>query len=247
MTVPGLATPALLALAFSAGTAMFFAPCAFPLLPGYLSAFLGETVSAADADSDAAATGTFAGRARRPLARAALISVVASLGVTLVYVGLAGATAALGARALADIAILEAVVGVLFLLVGGAMAAGWTASRVHINLPKRRRSVVGFFAFGVLYAVAAAGCTAPLLVAVLTRGLVAGPVLGVGLAVAYALGTSTVLSVLTGASAVGGSSVVSALNGYTGHIYRVAGVLLAVSGLAELYYYAYGFPAAVPR
>jgi len=241
--MPGLATPALLVLAFSAGTATFFAPCAFPLLPGYLSAFLGETVSAADAAAD----GSLAGRARRPLVRAGLISVVASLGITLVYVGLAGATVALGARALADIAVLEAVVGVLFLLVGGAMVAGWTVSGVHVGLPKRRRSVVGVFVFGVLYAAAAAGCTAPLFVAVLARGLAAGPVLGVGLAAAYALGMSAVLAVLTSAAAVGGSSVVSSLSGYTEHVYRVAGALLAASGLAELYYYAYGFPAVMPR
>jgi cytochrome c-type biogenesis protein len=46
-------------------------------------------------------------------------------------------------------------------------------------------------------------------------------------------------------SAVGSSSVVSALAGYTERIYRVAGGLLALSGVAELYYYAYGFPEVV--
>jgi cytochrome c-type biogenesis protein len=230
-------------LAFSAGTATFFAPCAFPLLPGYLPTFLGETVSAADAAAD----GSPAGRVRRPLARAGLISLVASLGITLVYVGLAGTTVALGARVLADVAVLEAVVGVLFPLVGGAMVAGWTVSGVHVGLPKRRRSAVGVLAFGVLYAAAAAGCTAPLFVAVLARGLAAGPALGVGLAAAYALGMSAVLAISTGAAAVCGSSIVSSLSGYTERIYRVAGVLLAASGLAELYYYVYGFPAVMPR
>ncbi|AXG05344.1 cytochrome C biogenesis protein [Haloplanus rubicundus] len=243
MTMAGLAPPALLALAFSAGTATFFAPCAFPLLPGYLSYFLGDTVSATAAETP---TRSFTDRVRGPLARAGLVGVVASLGITLVYVGLAGTTAALGARALADIAILEVLVGGLFVVAGTAMAAGWKVSRSVVRLPKRRRSVVGFFLFGVLYAGAAAGCTAPLFLAVVARGLTAGPLVGVGIAAAYAAGMSTVLVVVTGVSAVGSSSLVSALAGHAERIYRVAGGLLALSGAAELYYYAYGFPEVWP-
>jgi cytochrome c-type biogenesis protein len=51
---------------------------------------------------------------------------------------------------------------------------------------------------------------------------------------------------VTGVSAVGSSSLVSALAGYAERIYRAAGALLALSGAAELYYYAYGFPEVWP-
>ena len=241
----GLAPSALFGLAFSAGTVTFFAPCAFPLLPGYLSYFLGDTAARAGDDRSA---GAVTRRVRRPLARAALISVAASLGMTLVYVGLAGTTAVLGARALADIAVLEAVVGGVFLLAGVAMAAGWRGGAlVHVQLPERRRSVIGFFLFGVLYAGAAAGCTAPLFLAVVAKGLASAPAVGVGLAVAYALGMSVVLTALTGVSALGGSSVVSVLRAHTDRIYRASGVLLAASGVAEIYYFFYGFPEVLPR
>jgi cytochrome c-type biogenesis protein len=247
--MPGLSPTALLALAFSAGTATFFAPCAFPLVPGYVSYFLGDT-AAATARTDgplARSDDPLAGRLRAPIARAGLIGVAASLGITLVYVGLAGTTIALGAGALADVAVLELVVGALFVVAGVAMAAGWRVSHPLVRLPRRRRSTVGFFLFGVLYAGAAAGCTAPLFVAVVARGLTAGPLLGVALAVAYAAGTSAVLIGVTGVAALGGSSVLSTLSGYTDRIYRVAGGLLALSGVAELYYYVYGFPEVLPR
>jgi len=241
----GLTPPALFSLAFSAGTVTFFAPCAFPLLPGYLSYFLGDTAAWTDGDATA---GAVTRRVRRPLSRAALISVAASLGITLVYVGLAGTTAVLGARALADIAVLEVVVGGVFLLAGVAMTAGWRGSTlVHVQLPERRRSVVGFFLFGVLYAGAAAGCTAPLFLAVVAKGLASTPAVGVGIAVAYALGMSVVLTALTGVSALGGSSAVSVLREHTDRIYRASGVLLAASGLAEMYYFFYGFPEVIPR
>jgi len=130
----------------------------------------------------------------------------------------------------------------VFIIAGGAMALGWTLDRVHIQLPERRRSIGGFFVFGVLYAAAAAGCTAPLFIAVVARGIAAGPSLGIGLAVAYALGMSVVLIVLTVLSALGGSSVATQLSQHTHTIYRLSGGLLVVSGVAEIYYYFYGFP-----
>ena len=241
----GLGTPALAGLAFSAGTATFFAPCAFPLLPGYVSYFLGDTASAVEAGTthDADSGGdALVGRIRAPLARALLVSVVAGLGMVTVYVGLTALAATLGAAALSDIAVLELVVGAVFVVAGSAMAAGWKVSRSLVQLPERRRTVTGFFAFGVLYATAAAGCTAPLFLAVVLKGVSSGPVAAVTVAGAYALGMCAVLLGVTGASALGGSSLASRLSAHTGRIYRVAGGLLALSGVAEIYYYAYGFP-----
>lgn len=232
----------LLGLAFSAGGATFFAPCAFPLLPGYLSYFLGDTVA------DASRGGTTQGRtgsARRlgqQLVRGAVTGGIVAAGITLVYVGLAGTAVVLGASALSDIAVMEVVVGVVFIASGTAMAAGWTPNSQLVQLPERQRSLMGFFAFGALYATAAAGCTAPLFIAVVLKGLTIGPLHGVGIAVAYAAGMGAVMVALTSAAAVGGTSVVSRLSGRTAQIHRAAGGLLALSGVAEVYYYFYGFP-----
>lgn len=231
----------LLTLAFSAGAATFFAPCAFPLLPGYLSYFLSDSVSTI-ADSSQRVDSSFVYRVRHPLWRAALVSVAACIGMTIVYVGLAGTTIALGAQALADIAVLELIVGSVFIIAGGAMAAGWTVEHSIVRLPERRQSIGGFFVFGVLYAGAAAGCTAPLFIAIVIRGIASGPALGVGLAVSYAFGMSAVLVLLTVLSAIGGSSIASTISQYTREIYRVAGLLLVLSGGTEIYYYFYGFP-----
>ena len=239
-----LDTVSLLSLSFSAGTATFFAPCAFPLLPGYLSYFLSDTASAAVADTEPA-EGRLIGRLGGPLARAGVVSITAALGMTLVYVGLAGTTITLGAAALADIAVLELVVGSVFVLGGGAMTLGWKVDRSLVRLPERRRSLGGFFVFGVLYAAAAAGCTAPLFIAVVVRGIAAGPSVGVGLALAYALGMSVVLIVVTVGSALGGTSLVSTISQHTKPIYRLSGGLLVASGIAEIYYYFYGFPAVI--
>ncbi|MFC6873513.1 cytochrome c biogenesis CcdA family protein [Halobellus marinus] len=245
----GLALPALFGLAFSAGAATFFAPCAFPLLPGYLSYFLGDTVSTADGGTPAATVESvpIVARIRRPLARAVLVSVLAGAGMTVVYVSLAGTAAYFGAQALADIAVLEVIVGSVFIIAGGLMVAGWKPSHSVIRLPERNRSLSGFFIFGALYAGAAAGCTAPLFIAVVAQGIAAGPMLGVGITLAYALGMSAVLVAFTCVTALGGSSLTAALRSHTQTIYRIAGVLLVCSGAAEIYYYVYGFPEVLPQ
>lgn len=235
-------SPVLLRLAFSAGSATFFAPCSFPLLPGYLSYFLGATVD--DPPGRDGSAGLI-GRFGRPLARGAVTGGTAAAGILTVYVGLAGTAIALGARALSDVAIMELVVGTVFVVAGTAMAAGWRPSGRLVRLPERRRSRAGFFAFGALYATAAAGCTAPLFVAVVLKGLSMGPIHGVGIAVAYAAGMGSVMVTLTGLAAVGGTSLVSRLSGRAAGIQRVAGGLLALSGVAQVYYYVYGFPELV--
>ncbi|OYR43359.1 hypothetical protein DJ82_00165 [Halorubrum sp. Ib24] len=251
-----LTLSALFGLSFSAGVATFFAPCAFPLLPGYLSYFVSDTVSEPDGDrstlgfthsSAAPESDGFLSRFHQPVARAALLSLLAGAGMTLVYVGLAGTTAFFGAQALADIAILEVVVGAVFLITGGAMVVGWKPTWSVVRLPARERSLTGFFLFGVLYAAAAAGCTAPLFIAVVLKGISVGPVLGIGVAVSYAFGMTAILAVATGLTALGGASFTTTLSAYTDRIYRIAGVLLAVSGVAEIYYYFYGFPRVIPQ
>jgi cytochrome c-type biogenesis protein len=216
-------------LAFSAGAATFFAPCAFPLLPGYVAYYLGS------GDSDPAPVGT-------RLRRASVVGLFVSLGFFVVYGVLAAVVAALGAGALADVALLEVGVGGLLVVLGGLMATGrFDASAVHVALPERRRSVTGFFLFGVVYGVAAAGCTAPIFVGLALFALGNGPV-GAALTLgAYALGMAVLMVTVTLLSAAGRVGVLRALSRNTRLVSRVAGALLALAGLAQIYLFVFDF------
>jgi cytochrome c-type biogenesis protein len=86
-----------------------------------------------------------------------------------------------------------------------------------------------------------------LFIAIVLQGVSAGPILGVGIALTYALGMSTVLAAFTCVTALGGSSITAALRSHTQTIYRIAGALLVVSGAAEIYYYFYGFPEVLTQ
>ena len=215
--------------AFAAGAATFFAPCAFPLLPGYVAYYLGR--------GDGHEAAPLAARLRR----AAAVGVLVSLGFFVVYGALAGVVAALGAGALADIATLELVVGGLLIALGAGMASGRFDPSLHVRLPERRRSAGGFFLFGVVYGVAAAGCTAPIFVGLALFALGSGP-LGAAVTLgAYAAGMATLMVAVTLVSAVGRAGLLRALSRNTGRVSRVAGALLALAGVAQIYLFVFDF------
>lgn len=217
-----------LGFAFSAGLATFFAPCAYPLLPGYVAFYLGDT------------DGTDSLTAR--VGRALSVGGLASLGFFLVYAVLAGVATAIGTRALRDIAVLELLVGVLLIGLGIAMAAGrLTPSALHVRLPNRRRSKSGFLLFGIVYAVAAAGCTAPIFVAIAGVALGSGPTGAVLIFAAYAGGMAVLMILLTTLVAVGRDGLVNRLSANTGRVTRVAGGLLVLAGVAQIYVYLFRF------
>ncbi len=221
------------AFAFSAGVATFFAPCAYPLLPGYVAFFLGSE----DDEGDAAMVAR--------LRRAAVVAAVTSAGFFVVYAGLAGAIAALGASALPlqSISVLELVVGTGLVLLGVAMALGRVGmGQLHVALPERRRSVGGYFAFGVVYAAAAAGCAAPVFVGVASFAVFsAPPPLAAAMFVAYALGMVLLMFLVTGLAAVGRDTLLRSVSRRSDAISRVAGVVIAAAGVVQIYLFLFRF------
>jgi cytochrome c-type biogenesis protein len=225
-------------LAFTLGAFAFFSPCAYPLLPGYVSYYLGTS---ARGDGGAATGRPRVDGALARVARAAGVGALVSVGFFLVYGVLAGVVVTAGSELLANVAALELVVGVLLVALGGAMALGYELPTARVALPERRRSAAGYLSFGVVYAAAAAGCSAPLFVGVALRGLAAGPVAAAATLAAYALGMSVLMIGVTVAAAVGRDALLRGLSGRTGLLRRVAGVLLALAGVAEVYLFAFRF------
>ena len=200
-----------LAFAFSAGVATFFAPCAFPLLPGYVAFYLGLGDGGDGPEGGPAST-------LRRVARAT----------------------AVGASALRDIAVLELVVGGLLVVLGAGLAAG-VLPDLHVLLPERRRTVGGYVAFGVVYAVAAAGCTAPVFIGLALVALGAGPVGAALVLGTYALGMAVLMVAVTLLAALGRAGLLRRLSAGTGRVSRTAGALLVVAGLAQIYLYVFDF------
>jgi len=202
------------AVAFAAGTgvATFFAPCAFPLLPGYVGYYVAES------DSDTAVVAA---------AAAAAVGAVAALAAV------AGLVLVVGQPVRDALPILEPVVG-LGLVVFGALVVAGRGPELRVALPERPTSVLGFGAFGAVYAVAAAGCVVPLFVGVVAQALALPPTGATAVLGVYAAG---VAAPLVGVTLLAGAGVDAwrDLGAYAGRMETLAGAVMVLAGLGQLY------------
>ncbi|WP_248898249.1 cytochrome c biogenesis CcdA family protein [Haloplanus halobius] len=198
--------------AASAGLATFFAPCAFPLLPGYVGYYIQQS------ESDTPGI---------PSAAAAAIGSLTALGI------IAGLAFALGQRLTSMLPLLEPVVGVG--LVGfGLLVLFDRTPTAHVSLPQRPESVLGFGIFGAVYALAAAGCVVPLFLGVVTQAVTLSLPGGVAVLGVYA---ASVTAPLVGVTLLTSAGVESwrDLGRYAGQIQRVAAGVMIIAGIGQLY------------
>lgn len=203
--------------AVTAAVATFFSPCAYPLLPGYVGFF----VSRADGE-----TASLSGSAAR--------GVTAGAGVLVTLGLIAWAMVRTGRAALPDATLVEALVGAVLVAFGLLVAAG-RAPSVSVPLPKRRSGVLGFGVFGAGYALASAGCVAPVFGAVVVRASTVPSETAAVLIGVYAGTVALLMAATTVAAGVGLASRIGRLAAHTGRLERAAGVVMALAGAGQLY------------
>jgi cytochrome c biogenesis protein CcdA len=214
-----------LAFAFTAGLVAAVNPCGFPMLPAYLSFFIGTDDEAADG----------AGRVPRALASGLAVSA----GFFLVFVGI-GLPIDAGLDWIIDwVPWATMVIGVMLAVLGAAMIARRAPT---ITLPRldrggRTRGAASMVLFGVSYAIASLGCTLPIfLIAVARTAERENLASGVASFVAYAAGMSVVLLAVSVALALAREGMVRWLRSALAYVDRVAGLLLVAVGVYLVYY-----------
>lgn len=201
-----------LVFAASAGVTTFLAPCAFPLLPGYVGYYVQQ--------SEGDALGLAA-------AMAAGVGSLVALGVV------AGVTFALGRTLTSVLPLFEPIIGV-GLIVFGLLVLLDRIPAVTPSLPQRPDSVLGFGMFGAIYAVAAAGCVLPLFLGVTTQAAMLPISEGVAVVAVYA---AAVTGPLVGVSLLSGVGVESwhGFGRFTGRMEQIAAVIMILAGVGQLY------------
>ncbi|MXV63333.1 cytochrome C biogenesis protein [Natronorubrum sp. JWXQ-INN-674] len=206
-----------LGFALTAGVATFFSPCAYPLLPGYVGFYVSQT------DGD-----------ERSLSGSLSRGLVAGVGVLATFSVLLVAAYWVGHSTLSNIVLFEPIIGAILVLFGLLIVFD-RAPSLSIALPKRRSSTFGFAIFGAGYALAAAGCVAPLFVGVIARALSLPPT-SASLVIGTYVGSVVVLMVsLTVATGMGLVANAGRLAAHTETLERVAGVVMIVAGVGQLY------------
>jgi cytochrome c-type biogenesis protein len=219
-----------IALSFTAGLVAAVNPCGFPMLPAYLSFFMG----ADDRDVDRT------GRVPRALLSAAAVSV-----------GFLAVFGALGIPINAGVTWLyrwmpwlTLVIGAGLLVLGIAMLLGWHPPSLVPRLDRggRTRGLGSMAVFGVSYAVTSLSCTLPIfLTYVLT--VPRNPAAGLVAFAAYGAGFAVVIMSLSLAVALARESMVRRLRSVLPYVDRIAGGLLVLVGA---YLVLYGIHALDP-
>lgn len=216
-----------LTIALVAGGLAALNPCGFPLLPAFLSFYVGANERQLPRAPGRVAQGLLVGL----LVTSGFLGVFALVGLPIVY----------GASAVADavpwagltIGLLLAAAGVVALLGGRVAVAVGSPLR-----PGRERGVATTVLFGAGYGIASLGCTLPLFLALIGSSLGTGRG-GDSLLVfaAYGLGMALVLTALSVSAALAREGLARGLRRLLPHMSRIAGSLLLLAGAYVSYYW----------
>ncbi|MEM4653815.1 MAG: cytochrome c biogenesis protein CcdA [Candidatus Nezhaarchaeales archaeon] len=156
------------ALAFTAGMYTLFSPCSFPLLPGYVSYYLGS----------------------RSSPRAAVGGLICALSIIAVFSVMGMIVSLLGGLASKYIPLLQVGAGAMMVLMGFMMVFEGRALSIPLRLrAPRRRGFAGLLLYGIAYGLASAGCSAPIFFSIVLYAFsFGGAIHGLMVFIAYAMG-----------------------------------------------------------
>ena len=234
----------LILVAFITGVLAFFSPCAFPLLPGYMSYVLSRR------EDTSKGKGPTVGRSL-------LGGILAALGALALFslagllIGAAGSTVVVYIPYLTPvIAIIIAVLGALMLL----DMTGWTekitgalvpvTSKVQSGLDKASSKVqggkssnLGLFLYGAGYGVASMGCHAPVFIAIMMAGFVAGGFATALLVfVIFGLGMGIMMVSITVLVGMAKGMVIKRMQSAMPLIKKFSGLVLLIAGIYLAWY-----------
>jgi cytochrome c-type biogenesis protein len=212
--------------AFAAGLLVAINPCGFVLLPTYLLYFLGMENLRPGAE-------------RASVRRALLVSAAVTTGFMVVFIVVGAITKWGSAWLLGKSEWASLVVGMLLVVLGIAMLAGYrlpfTTPRLDVTTDSR--GVRSMFVFGIAYAIASLGCALPIFVTVLGAFRTDGWLTGVSAVGMYVLAMGLLVSALTVSLAVANTAVLGALRrGMTWFEY-LAGAFVLLTGLYLSWYW----------
>ena len=180
----------IIGLAFLAGIFSFFSPCSFPLLPGYMSYYLLK---------DQSKNGKLSSNTVK---RALIPGISSALGILFVYLIIGIVVVIFSSAIKTHIPKLGPIVGIIFLILGFLMLTNIQYNFIINPIRNLFNNIIGkiaklkksknladkinkkdipsFFAYGIGYGSAAAGCTAPIFIAIIFSAMEFGEDIGVG-------------------------------------------------------------------
>ena len=239
---------------------VFFSPCSFPMLPGYMSFYLANKKQRTGKFDEAAARETLPDGLA---AAAGLAGVLLLIGILLIpFVSIIGGY----------LGHLELLIGLVLTGLGVVMVMEYDSEKIvrpfrnlmstigssppviaiKGGIEKGIRATtgndfsfsdnsegtrVGLFWYGVAYGSAAAGCVAPVVIGLLTASISQGIITGLLVFLIFSITAGTLMVAFTMMVAASETTIVDKLKASTRQIEMAGGVIMIIVGIYLMYYY----------
>lgn len=230
-----------LGFAFAAGMVATVNPCGFVMLPAFLTVYMSDQQGNSSNQRNAI-------EISRSLLKALYVSAALGTGFIVLFggVGLIISSPAKSLIAIfpwAGFALGFVMAGLgAYLFAGGMLYNNKAQSAAALIGTASETSVKGYFLFGVSYALASLSCTLPIFLGLISSSLVTGGIIeAAGQFIAYALGMTFVITVLTMGIAIFKGTAVGQLRKIMPYVHPIsAGVSILVGGYLIFYWLTEG-------
>ena len=209
---PSLFNVSGISLVFTAGVLALFSPCGFPMLPGYISYYLG---------------------AKAPIHKALSGGIFCALGLITVFSVIGIGVATLGHLIAHSIPFLELVAGFLAIVMGVILLTNIRVPTFMTRLTApQHRGLRSLYLYGVIYGLATLGCSAPIFLSTMFYAFTAGGFFsGVITFLIYALGMGVPLLITTLLVAKAKQVMIDRLMKLMPWVQKISSVLLVGIGI----------------
>lgn len=224
----------LLVFGFLAGAFSFFAPCAFVLLPGYVSYYLAQTENRDDSQNK--------------ILHSISIGLVAGLGAIIFFLFLGVGVSLVGSSLSHYLIRIKPLIALFILILGIMLLANVSMDlskiRNLIPIPFSGRqdmdsiSLRGFFLYGFGYGLATTGCTFPIFISLIIVPITSGRFLtGFLTFVSFALAMGLFMIATTVLIGFSRDALIKKMITSTKWIKRISGLILILAGLYLGYFF----------
>ena len=211
---PDLST---LIFVFVAGASAFLSPCAYPMLPGYISYYMGKNFS---------------------LIKALYSGFFLTMGLITTFSIIGLIASILGNIINSYIPILELVAGIAMILLGISILFEINIFFTPTLKTPKRNGLLGIYFYGIIYGLATLGCSAPIFFATLFWAVVqSGPLTGLITFIVYSFGMGVPLILTTILLSIFKKKSLNKLKNMTPKIQKLSGIILIVIGIYLMYFY----------
>ena len=203
---------------FVAGASALLSPCGFPMLPGYISYYMGSKAS---------------------LGKAVPSGIACTLGLVTVFSIIGAMGSILGSLINPYIPLLELVAGLATIVLGVSMLIEirFPSFSLPIKAPKRR-GFIGLFLYGAVYGLATLGCSAPIFFAILFWAIAGGRLLnGIITFMIYAMGMGLPLILTTILLSMARELTLKRMVKMLPWLHKISGIILIIIGVYLTYFY----------